>query len=119
MQEDKIKKLREQSNQAILNRNVDAVCGIYTDNIIVISAEGSGLTGKETMIRAWNKIFNGEKVLFARKLEEIIVSKSGEMAWESGVWEYSDGGPGGNYSAMWVKVDDKWKTRSELFVSLI
>ena len=119
MQEDKIKKLREQSNQAILNRNVDAVCGIYTDNIIVISAEGSGLIGKETMVRAWNKIFNGEKVLFARKLEEIIVSKSGEMAWESGVWEYSDGGPGGNYSAMWVKVDNQWKTRSELFVSLI
>ena len=89
MQEDKIKKLREQSNQAILNRNVDAVCGIYTDNIIVISAEGSGLIGKETMVRAWNKIFNGEKVLFARKLEEIIVSKSGEMAWESGAWEYS------------------------------
>ena len=119
MQEDKIKKLREQSNQVILNRNVDAVCGIYTDDIIVISAEGSRLTGKETTIRAWNKIFNGEKVLFVRRLEEIIVSKSGEMAWESGVWEYSDGEPGGNYSAMWVKMDNQWKTRSELFVSLI
>jgi hypothetical protein len=41
------------------------------------------------------------------------------MAWETGIWtaknSYSNGG---NYSAMWRKIDGIWKLQAELFVSL-
>jgi hypothetical protein len=41
------------------------------------------------------------------------------FAWEKGTWEgFNTYSKGGEYSAMWRKVNDEWKLQAELFVAL-
>jgi ketosteroid isomerase-like protein len=113
-----IENARKASNAAIVAKNANGVTEHYLEDIIVISGEGGKHAGKKSLTKIWNQMFTQNIVLFERLPSEIIVADSGKLAWESGVWKYVNGAKGGNYSAMWCKVADGWKTRSELFVSL-
>ena len=113
-----IENARKASNEAIVAKNALGVATHYLEDIIVISGEGGKHVGKKNLIKIWNQMFTQNITLFERLPSEIIVADSGKLAWESGIWKYKDGAKGGRYSAMWCKVGNVWKTRSELFVSL-
>lgn len=113
-----IKNARKASNAAIALKDVEGVTKHYMEDIIVISGEGGKHAGKKSLAKIWKEMFNAGIVLFERLPAEIIVGDSGKLAWETGIWNYKDGAKGGNYSAMWCKTGNVWKTRTELFVSL-
>ena len=118
MDKDKIIQARLASNKAIAIKDVDGVARFWMDDIVVISGEGGKHSGKKNLVKVWKQLFAAGVPLFERLTAEVIVAESGQLAWESGSWNYLDGASGGSYAAMWRKVNGLWLTRSELFVSL-
>jgi ketosteroid isomerase-like protein len=115
-----IKASREASNAAIARHDVDGISKYWLPDFVQTIGRGNSLTGKDTIIGAWKQLFRtNPSVLYVRKPVEIIIGDNGVMAWETGTWEVENSySKGGNYSAMWRKIDGEWKLQAELFVSL-
>jgi ketosteroid isomerase-like protein len=117
-EKDKIYQSRMASNAAIAQRDVAGVARYWMEDIVVISGEGGKYVGKKNLAKVWKQMLDQGAPLFERLPAEIKVGEGGNLAWESGQWNYLDGNAGGNYAAMWCKIKGAWMTRSELFVSL-
>jgi len=115
-----IKTSRASSNAALARHDIDGMSKYWLPDFVQTIGRGTSLTGKDTIISAWKKLFStNSKVLYVRSPINITIGNNGIMAWETGIWtaknSYSNGG---NYSAMWRKIDGTWKLQAELFVSL-
>lgn len=118
LESENIYNARMASNKAIAEGDLAGVARYWMEDIVVISGEGGKYVGKKSLELVWKEMLTQDTPLFERLPEEIRVGESGQLAWESGIWSYLDGSLGGNYAAMWRKINGKWLTRSELFVSL-
>lgn len=117
-EEEIIRQSRIDSNMAISNQDVAGVARYWMDDIVVISGEGGQYSGKAKLLKVWKEMFTQKKPLFERLPSSIIIGDSGILAWETGSWSYRTEPFRGNYSAMWRKINGRWMTQSELFVSL-
>jgi ketosteroid isomerase-like protein len=115
-----IKASRAASNAALAGHDIDGMSKYWLPDFVQTIGRGSSLTGKDTIIGSWKQLFrNNATVLYVRKPARIIIGDNGVMAWETGTWEARNSySKGGNYSAMWRKIDGEWKLQAELFVSL-
>jgi ketosteroid isomerase-like protein len=115
-----IKSLRAASNAALAKHDVNKMAEYWLDNLVLVRGNATQLTGKDTIVGAWKKLFReNPKVLYIRTPSQVVISNNDTLAWETGVWKavnsYSGGG---NYSAMWKRSGTGWKIMAELFVSL-
>lgn len=115
-----IKSLRAASNEAIAKHDINKMAEYWLDNLVLVRGNATQLTGKDTIIGAWKKLFSeNPKVVYIRTPSQVVISSNDTLAWETGVWKavnsYSGGG---NYSAMWKRSGTGWKIMAELFVSL-
>lgn len=115
-----IRSLRAASNEAIAKHDINKMSGFWLDDMVLVRGNSTHLTGKDTIVAAWKKLFSeNPKVLYIRTPTQIVVSKNDTLAWETGTWKaFNSYSKGGNYSAMWKKTDNTWKILAELFVSL-
>jgi ketosteroid isomerase-like protein len=115
-----IKASRAASNAAIARHDIDGISKYWLPDFVQTIGRGSSLTGKDTIMGSWKQLFRTNPVvLYIRKPIQIIIGDNGVMAWETGTWEAKNSySKGGNYSAMWRKIDGEWKLQAELFVSL-
>jgi len=115
-----IKASRAASNIAIAKHDVDGISKYWLPDFTQTIGRGITTTGKDSIAAGWKQLFKINKtVAYVRTPVTITVGDNGIMAWETGNWtainSYSKGG---NYSAMWRKIDGSWKLQAELFVSL-
>lgn len=115
-----IKAARAASNKAIAAHDIDGISRYWLTDFVQVRGNGTHDTGKDTIIALWEKLFlSNPKVSYIRRPDQVIVSENDTLAWETGKWtgihSYSKGG---NYSAMWRKVNGEWKIQAELFVAL-
>jgi ketosteroid isomerase-like protein len=115
-----IKTSRGFSNAALARHDIDGMAKYWRPDFVQTIGRGTSITGRDSIISAWKKLFSANsKVLYVRRPVNITIGSNGVMAWETGTWtaknSYSNGG---NYSAMWRKIDGTWKLQAELFVSL-
>ncbi|MDP2413577.1 nuclear transport factor 2 family protein [Daejeonella sp.] len=115
-----IKSAREASNQAIAKHDIDGISKFWYNDFVQIRGNSTYLTGKDTIVASWRKLFNDNpNVVYIRTPSQIIISTNDTLAWENGTWKaFNSYSNGGNYSAMWRKSNDTWKILAELFVSL-
>ena len=115
-----IKAAREASNQAIAKHEIDGISKFWVKDFVQIRGNSTYLTGKDTIIASWRKLFkDNPNVVYIRTASQIIISTNDTLAWENGTWKaFNSYSNGGNYSAMWRKDNDSWKILAELFVSL-
>ena len=115
-----IKASREASNQAIAKHDIDGLSKFWVKDFVQIRGNSTYLTGKDTIIASWRKLFkDNPNVVYIRTASQIIISTNDTLAWENGTWKaFNSYSNGGNYSAMWRKDNDSWKILAELFVSL-
>ena len=115
-----IQSLRAASNEAIAKHDLDGLAKYWLDDLVLVRGNSSHLTGKDTIVGAWRKMFNDNpKISYIRTPKEIIISTNDSLAWETGTWKaFNSYSGGGNYSAMWKKSNSSWKIMAELFVSL-
>src|SRR5215510_10646492 len=115
-----IKSNRAASNQAIAKHDVDGISKFWLDDFVQVIGRGTYDTGKENIAASWQTLFNSNpQVSYVRNAEEIIISDNDTLAWERGKWVgFHTYSKGGNYSAMWIKRNNNWMLKAELFVSL-
>jgi len=111
---------RTASNAAIARHDIDSMAKYWLNDFVQTIGRGTSLTGKDTIMATWKALFRtNSTVSYVRKPSKIIIGDNGVMAWETGTWTAKNSySKGGNYSAMWRKVDGTWKLQAELFVSL-
>jgi len=113
-----IREARAASNAAIARHDADGVARYWMKDIVVISGEGGQYAGKARLLSTFKKMFEASKSVFERIPSEIVIAESGNLAWETGKWNYKNERLHGNYSAMWRNINGTWLTQSELYVSL-
>jgi ketosteroid isomerase-like protein len=121
-QQELIRDLRHESNQAIVAGDARSFAASLDDDFVVVTGNGS-LLSREAYIAAFAKDFEDpHSVRFERTADSIEISDSVPLAAEHGHWAGRiSGGPvlfSGTYLAMWRRTERGWKLRSELFVAL-
>ena len=114
-----IKSYRAASNDAIKRRDINGMAKYWLNDFVQVIGRGTYQTGKDAIIASWKDLFSSNpQVSYIREPEEVIISDNDTMAWERGKWtgihSYSKGG---NYAAMWIKRNDNWMLKAELYVS--
>jgi len=122
---DEIRELRNHFNSAIARHDVEAVISFLDVEYQITTGRGDVLHGRAGEANGWRAEFaRADDLVYVRTPESIDISASGERAAEIGSWVGSwttPGGPhraGGRYAAHWRRVDESWKIRAELFVTL-
>ena len=97
-----IKSAREASNQAIAKHDIDGISKFWVNDFVQIRGNSTYLTGKDTIIASWRKLFkDNPNVVYIRTASQIIISTNDTLAWENGTWKaFNSYSNGGNYSAM-------------------
>jgi len=113
-----IKAARLDSNACILKKDVAGVAKYWLNDFVQIAGDGSHTQGKTQLIKDWKYMFAQSSPVFERIPDAVKISEGGDLAWEQGTWNYKTAPYRGNYAAMWRKVNGKWLTQSELYVSL-
>jgi ketosteroid isomerase-like protein len=119
--EQEIRAARVAQNAAIAARNADSVAAFWTEDVSVTAGLGFVLRGRAAYKGAFG---HDAPMLYTRTPESIRASATWPLAWEEGTWTGTAtvGQPQqsmtGRYSAQWVKEDDRWRIRAELFVAL-
>jgi ketosteroid isomerase-like protein len=114
-----IKSYRAASNDAIKKHDINGMAKYWLNDFVQVIGRGIYQTGKDTIIASWKDLFSSNpQVSYIRKPEEVIISDNDTTAWERGKWigihSYSKGG---NYAAMWIKRNNNWMLKAELYVS--
>jgi len=117
---DVIRSSRIASNQALAHHDINGMAKYWLPDFVQTIGRGTSLTGRDTIIAVWKQLFKtNPAVLYIRKPATITVGDNSIMAWETGTWDAKNSySKGGNYSAMWRKINGEWKLQAELFVSL-
>lgn len=113
-----IRQARADSNACIAKKDVDGVSKYWMKDFVQIAGDGSHTKGKARIAADWKYMFSKSSPLFERLTDTVLISESGDQAWENGSWNYKNDVFFGKYAAMWRKIDGKWLTQNELYVSL-
>src|SRR3979409_397417 len=69
-----IKSSRTASNEALAKHDIDGMSKYWLDDLVLIRGNSSHLTGKDTIIAAWRKLFNDNpKVSYIRVPTQISI----------------------------------------------
>jgi len=121
---DAIRALRSASNAAIARHDAEAVLSFLEADYVITDSTGHIERGLEGNAQSWAKHFaDFPDVVYVRTPVKVRVSTALPHAMESGTWvgTRTAGGrqeKGGEYSAVWRKVEGVWKIHSEIFVAL-
>ena len=127
--EDQIRQIRQRSNRAITERDLDGLRQTWVSDVVVAASSGTVFRGSEEMAEAFHSAFQDPTfVTYVRTPESVEVSRNGRFAAErgqwQGVWNQINGQINGqmkvegSYQAQWIRVGPHWKIRAEVFVAL-
>jgi len=115
-----IRQARANQNRAMCAQDTELAASYWTDDVTLRRGLGSSVIGKE----AYRALLDKEQLFYVREPEFVEISPDWPLAYESGRWTaHYEGVDGpiaisGRYSAQWVKREEEWLIRSEVFVAL-
>jgi ketosteroid isomerase-like protein len=119
-----IRAARLAQNAAMAAGDVDRAARWWTEDVTIRRGLGTGVSG----IEAYKGIMERAPVsdtalVYWRTTTDVNVSPVWPLAFETGTWTARVAGKGpslitGRYSAQWVKRDERWLIRAEVFVAL-
>jgi ketosteroid isomerase-like protein len=120
-----VRAARIAQNDAIASGDIDRAASFWTDDVTVRRALGQAITGAAAARLALEPAASpSPRIVYQRTTTSVDVSARWPLAFEAGTWEGrldSVRGPaiiGGRFSAQWVRRNDRWLIRSEVFVAL-
>jgi ketosteroid isomerase-like protein len=111
---------RAAQNAAIAAGDAERIAAFWTEDVTVRSGLGASVSGRAD----YRQKIVATGLVYVRTPANIEVSDHWPLAFESGNWTARSGGASGaevmngRYSAQWVKRDDHWLIRAEVFVAL-
>ena len=119
-----IRAARLAQDAAMAAGDVDLAARWWTEDVTIRRGLGAGLSG----IEAYKAIvprapLSDTALVYWRTTTDVTVSPAWPLAFETGTWTARVAGKGpslitGRYSAQWVKRNDQWLIRAEVFVAL-
>lgn len=117
---------RRRYNDAILRRDVDAICTFFASDYFVMTGRGVQSRGIQEQHRRWSESFGSDPIVcYRRRTTGLSVSKQFACAEERGSWagKYSLNQciilVAGVYSAKWqMQKNDEWLIQAEVFTTL-
>ena len=117
---------RKRYNDAILNRNVEAICAFFSSDYHVVTGRGIQSHGIDEQHHRWEVAFQTDpNVLYRRVTRELRLSEQLGFAEELGCWvgKYTLDQRvvlvAGVYSAKWQRqASDLWLVQAEVFTTL-
>jgi ketosteroid isomerase-like protein/chorismate-pyruvate lyase len=120
-----IRSARIAQNDAIAAGDLDRAAAFWTDDVTVRRALGQALSGRAAAREALEPAAPpAPRIVYQRLTRDVDSSVQWPLAFETGTWEGHLGtvtGPtivAGRFSAQWIKRNDRWLIRSEVFVAL-
>lgn len=121
-----IREARKRYNNAILHRDVDAICTFLTRDYFVLTGRGVQSQGVQEQHRRWSESFCSDPIVcYRRRTTDLRVSNKFACAEEHGNWagKYSLNQSiilvAGVYSAKWqMQNNGKWLIQTEVFTTL-
>ena len=119
-----IRAARLAQNAAMAAGDVDRTARWWTEDVTIRRGLGTGLSGVEAYKGIMERApLSDTALVYWRTTTAVNVSPAWPLAFETGTWTARVAGKGpslitGRYSAQWVKRDERWLIRSEVFVAL-
>lgn len=114
-----IREARSAQNAAIAAGQYDRVASFWVRDLVVVAGLGAVIEGRDRIraALAWDA-----GIVYQRTAVTVTISDRWPLGWEEGSWTGCRAGGAvlvsGRYSAQWVRADDRWLIRAELFVAL-
>ncbi|MGH8397321.1 MAG: nuclear transport factor 2 family protein [Gammaproteobacteria bacterium] len=120
-----IRSARIELNAALANRDLKTMAKYWLPDVNTIGGDGSLWVGRDKNIEGFAKIFEDPNFVSGlRTPDKVEVATGGpKEAAETGVWEWRERVNSqvltysGRYLVMWQLVNEKWRIRSELYVT--
>jgi uncharacterized protein (TIGR02246 family) len=107
----------------IVKKDAVGVAALYAENGAFMAPNAPIATGRAAIQAAWQGMMDMPGVALTFEPDEIVVSSSGDMAYDRGTYKFTaDGESGpmtdeGKYVVVWRKVDGKWLVAADIFNS--
>lgn len=121
-------RLRNETNQALQARDLDRFAANFTDDVVTVGGAGGATSGKAALrARIAQGFADKDFITYVRTPATVRVATQAEGALRAaeqgrwtGVWKDARGETRwtGDYMAQWVRTNDGWRIRAELYVSL-
>lgn len=115
---------RQAFNQAIVEKDLEAVANILDDAVTLITGSDSDIySGAQAQLKLWTGDFeNPDRAIYVRTPACIRVSLVLPIALEYGSWRgervmTKDAFASGSYAAKWRKSGNQWLLESEVFAT--
>ena len=120
-----LRKLDDEWSKAVGSRDVEKTISYYTDDAVAMLPNIPTLTGKEPIRSLWKNMLDSQSFAGGWKPTKIEVARSGELAYVSGTYEFTEKDDGGKpitdkgkYLDVWRKqADGSWKCVANMFHS--
>jgi uncharacterized protein (TIGR02246 family) len=118
-----LRKLDDEWSRAAGAKDVEKTASYYTDDALVMPPNSPVLQGKDAARAMWKAMFNTPGFGGGWKATRAEVSRSGDLGWVTGSYEFSEtdasGKPmtdKGKYLEVWKKqADGAWKCVADMF----
>ena len=120
-----LKSLDDEWAKTVGSRDVDKMIAYYSDDAIVMLPNIPTLTGKEAIRNLWRSMLDSPTFTGGWKATKVEVARSGDLAYISGDYEFTEQDEGGKpitdkgkYVAVWRKQSDgSWRCVADMFNS--
>lgn len=124
--EQSVRSASDSFGQAMLAADAEALTSMYTSDAVVMAPGMPGVEGTEGVNSMFAAMTSAGAAPSAFTIEpsSVVVSSSGDMAYETGSYSWTGPGPdgaevtdSGKYAAIWKPVDGTWKMAVDIWNS--
>lgn len=120
-----LKSLDDEWSKIVGSRDVEKMTSYYADDAIVMLPNIPTLTGKDAIRNLWKSMLESPTFSGGWKATKVEVAQSGDLAYISGDYEFTEQDDGGKpitdkgkYVAVWRKqADGTWRCVADMFNS--
>ncbi len=121
--EQAIRSVNERWLQLIRNKDAAGVAQLYAEDGVVMPANEKAARGREAIREWWNRWMQVPGYQLTFQTDQLVMSRSGDMALDRGTYRFAATLPSGaisdtgKYVVVWRKVGDEWKVAADIFNS--